>query len=400
MRISINIKRPDNWYQGTRIVITDSFYNATTYNPFFSTDYNTNLGQNDLPNDDLKFIISDNYINMFIKNPNYKIIVYALTYDGVIDIARGVGDTYYKYSNGAETALFTNDCLVNNGAPINEYEQNFIEKNIKINNAAYNKYYKFEIAPTETNGNINNIELKFTYEYSNLCNINKFLNCATSSNKPISINNTIIYDGISDKFKITNVNENISSGGSETPENRKTDENDGSSETPEDTKTDVNDSDSGSETPEDTKPDENDSDSGSETPEDTKPDENNNNNNVQMFENDSKSKLDNQTSSYIIYKSKSDSDYSPVLSLDAHDEGHTFLGWYKTHSSTPYALDDEIEFTSLFEGFISSQKVTTFDYKELNDEVDNYVYFFAVYSSQQNEIIPFENRKMRIMKVY
>lgn len=399
MKISTNIKRPDNWYQGTRIVITDSYYNRLMgYDPYFETDYNTYLGQNDLSDDVLKHVnIPDNYIKTYLdSDPNYKIIVYALAYDGVIDIARDEKQTYYKYINNEEVkSLFTNDCLVNNGDPINNHERNFIQKNITTNNAAYNKYFKFEITPESVTASDNNrssatqpdddintnpstpttpapdddinntnptpqqnvkyddIELYFTYEYS-VCNIDKFLNCAEKTSGAtdlITIDNTITYDG-SSEFVISNDGE-FSYADSETDENTKANEND-------------------------------------------------NNNNVQMFGNVSKSKLDNQTSSYINYKSNRNSDYSPVLSLEAYDKDHTFLGWYKIHSTKPYTLGTNIQFSSLFEGFVSSQKVATFDYNKLNDlsDAEKYVYFFAVYSTQQNEIIPFENRKMRIMKAY
>lgn len=381
MRISTNIKRPDNWYQGTRIVITDSYYNRLMrYEPYFSTNYNTKLGRNDLSNNVLHVDLVDNYIKTYLdSDPNYKIIVYALTYDGVIDITHDEKQTYYKYiNNEVVESLFDDDvCIPNNGSPIDNHERNFIQRNIRINNAAYNKYYKFEITPELVNTNDSNIsttttddeintnpstqqnvkyddiELYFTYIYSG-CDIDKFLNCAKeslSATDLINIDNTIIYDG-SSEFVISNDGEN-SSANSETDENTKADEND--------------------------------------------------NNNVQMFGNVSKSKLDNQTVSYINYKSNRNSDYSPVLSLEAYDKDHTFLGWYKIHSTEPYILGiTKIQFSSLFEGFVSSQKVATFDYNKLNElsDAEQYVYFFAVYSTQQNEIIPFENRKMRIMKVY
>lgn len=330
MRISTNIKRPANWYQGTRIVITDSYYGANqSYNPYFSTDYNTNIGMNNLT--DLIVDIPDNYLKKFLNIPSYKIIVYALAYENVIDIATGSDDTYYKIGNGIKKALFGEpECTSNTGESINENEQKFIEKNVKTNNVAYNKYYKFEIEPEKVQSGIkfDNITLKFTYEYSSSYDseINKYLNYALSPyNDAIALDNTIIYNGNSETFEITQVAlEDLLLGNS---------------------------------------------------------------------------KLDNQMS-YINYKSHAASNYSPVLSLDLLDKDYTFLGWYKIHSNTQYKLGDTIQFSSLFNGFVSSQKNATFDYNKLNNTEGDYVYFFAVYTSQRNEIIPFENRKMRIMKVY
>lgn len=327
MRISINIKRPDKWYQGTRIVITDNFYGVNmSYNPFFSTDYNTKLGIN-LLDSDLYVDIPDNYIKQFL-NTGYEIVIYALAYTNVIDIATNETKTYYKIGNENETPLFDDTvCILNTGENINEDEQKFIEKNIKINNVAYNKFYKFAIEPTETGGIINNITLNFTYEYSSRCNINKYLNYVPVSIDAITIDNTIIYDGSSETFEIRRIalDDLVLNPGS---------------------------------------------------------------------------KLDKQIS-YINYGSNSASNYSPVLSLNAQDKNYSFLGWYKIHSSTPYREEDTIQFNSLFNGFVSSQKNATFDYNKLNnnDEGD-YVYFFAVYTSQKNEIIPFENRKIRIIKAY
>lgn len=326
MRISINIKRPGNWYQGSRIVITDTFYGANgSYN--YSTDYNTQLGTNDLPATDtyLYVNIPDNYLKMFLNIPNYKFIVYALTYDGVTDLSTDASESYYKIGN-VEKGLFLNECLANNGENINENEQKFIERNIKTNNVAYNKYYKFEIVPTQTNGKIDNITLKFTYKYSDSCNINKRLNYATSSGSQIALDNTIIYDGSSETFEISNIP-------------------------------------------------------------------------LEDMFSDIGSKTDNQLS-YINYKSNSNTNYSPVLSLSAMDKSYTFLGWYKIHSTTPYQYEDTIQFNSLFNGFVSSQKNATFEYNKLNNTEGDYVYFFAVYTTQKNEIIPFDNRKMRIMKAY
>lgn len=332
MRISLNIKRPNNWYQGSRIVITDSFYGANmSHNPYFSTDYNTQLGVNDLPSSNtyLYAEIPDNYLKTFLNISSYRIIVYALAYDGVIDIATDVSNTYYKIGDGAETELFHTDvCLPNNGESMNENEQKFIEKNLKTNNVAYNKYYKFEIKPekVQSGTKFDNITLKFTYEYSSV-DINKYLNYASEQyGGAIGLDNTIIYNGSSETFEIASV----------------------------------------------------------------------------AFEDallGNSSKLDNQMS-YINYKSYAASNYSPVLSLDARDIDYTFLGWYKIHSNTQYKLGDTIQFSSLFNGFVSSQKNSTFDYNKLNNTEGDYVYFFAVYTSQRNEIIPFENRKMRIMKVY
>lgn len=329
MRISTNIKRPDNWYQGTRIVITDSYYGANqSYNPYFSTDYNTNIGMNNLT--DLIVDIPDNYLKKFLNIPSYKIIVYALAYENVIDIASDADKTYYSIGNKQE-GLFKTECPVDTGESINENEQKFIEKNVKTNNVAYNKYYKFEIEPEKVQSGIkfDNITLKFTYEYSSsydINDINKYLNYALSPyNDAIALDNTIIYNGNSETFEITQVAlEDLLLGNS---------------------------------------------------------------------------KLDNQMS-YINYKSHAASNYSPVLSLDLLDKDYTFLGWYKIHSNTQYKLGDTIQFSSLFNGFVSSQKNATFDYNKLNNTEGDYVYFFAVYTSQRNEIIPFENRKMRIMKVY
>lgn len=331
MRISTNIKRPNNWYQGTRIVITDIFYGVNgSYSPYYSTDYNTQLGVNNLPGPDtyLYVDIPDNYLKMFLNNSNYKIIVYALAYENVIDIATGGDVTYYMNGNGEEIPLFNNVCLGNTGESINENELKFIEKNVKTNNVAYNKYYKFEIVPEKDSSatKFKNITLKFTYEYSSSCDINKYLNYALSPyNDAIVIDNTIIYNGNSETFEITQVAlEDLLLGNS---------------------------------------------------------------------------KLDNQMS-YINYKSYAASNYSPVLSLDLLDKDYTFLGWYKIHSNTQYKLGDTIQFSLLFNGFVSSQKNATFEYNKLNNVEGDYVYFFAVYTSQKNEIIPFENRKMRIMKVY
>lgn len=328
MRISININRPDEWYQGTRIVITDGFYGVNmSYNPYYSTDYNTKLGANKLLGSVLFVDIPDNYIKQFL-NTGYKIVIYALAYDGVIDISQEVEKSYYMYSNSEnKNSFFSNECSPDNGEPINVNEQKFIEKNVKTNNVAYDKFYKFVIAPTETGGRINNITLNFTYEYSENCDIDKYLNRATQLGDAMAFYNTIIYDGISETFEITSV-----------------------------------------------------------TLED-------------LLLTDFGSKLDKQLSN-INYKSKSDSDYSPVLTLDALDKEYTFLGWYKIDSNTQYKIGDSIQFSSLFNGFVSSQKVATFDYNKLNNIENDYVYFFAVYSSQKNEIIPFENRKMRIMKAY
>jgi hypothetical protein len=327
MRISTNIKRPANWYQGTRIVITDNFYGSNqSYNPYFSTDYNTNIGMNNLT--DLIVDIPDNYLKVFLNNPSYKIIVYALAYENVIDIASDAAKTYYSIGNKQE-GLFKQECTPNTGESINENEQKFIEKNVKTNNVAYNKYYKFEIKPekeTPSANNFGNITLKFTYEYSSNCDVNKYLNHALKpNNDTMPLDNTIIYNGSSETFEITQV-----------------------------------------------------------VPEDL------------LL---GSSKLDNQMS-YINYKSYAASNYSPVLSLDVRDKDYTFLGWYKIHSNTQYKLGDTIQFSSLFNGFVSSQKNATFDYNKLNNTEGDYVYFFAVYTSQRNEIIPFENRKMRIMKVY
>lgn len=333
MRISTNIKRPANWYQGTRIVITDSNYGINmSYNPYFSTDYNTQLGVNNLPSSNtyLYVDIPDNYLKMFLNNSSYRIIVYALAYDGVIDIATGISETYYKIGNGIEKELFKQECTPNTGESINENEQKFIEKNVKTNNVAYNKYYKFEIVPekVQSGNKFDNITLKFTYKYSDNCNINKYLNYAlTPNNDAIALDNTIIYNGSSETFEITEIAFEDALLGS------------------------------------------------------------------------GNSKLDNQMS-YINYKSNVASNYSPVLSLEAQDKNYTFLGWYKIHSNTQYKLGDTIQFSSLFNGFVSSQKNATFDYNKLNNTEGDYVYFFAVYTSQRNEIIPFENRKMRIMKVY
>lgn len=332
MRISISIKRPNNWYQGSRIVITDTFYGANqSYNPYYSTDYNTQLGKNDLPAPDtyLYVDIPDNYLKMFLNNSSYKIVVYALTYDGVIDISTEENESYYKIGD-KETGLFQTDvCLPNNGESINENEQKFIERNIKTNNIAYNKYYKFEIKPekVQSNTKFDNITLKFTYEYSTSCDINKHLNYATASGSQITIDNTIIYDGSSETFEITNIG------------------------------------------------------------------------NLEDIILGLGSKTDNQLS-YINYKSYSNTNYSPVLSLNAMDKNYTFLGWYKIHSTSAYRFEDTIQFNSLFNGFVSSQKNAMFEYNKLNNVEGDYVYFFAVYTTQKNEIIPFENRKMRIMKAY
>lgn len=329
MRISLNIKRPNNWYQGSRIVITDSNYGINmSYNPYFSTDYNTQLGVNNLPSSNtyLYVDIPDNYLKMFLNNTSYRIIVYALAYNDVIDIASDAAKTYYSIGNKQE-GLFKQECPPNTGESINENEQKFIEKNVKINNVAYNKYYKFEIVPAkvQSGSKFDDITFKFTYEYSSV-DINKYLNYALSPyNDAIVLDNTIIYNGSSETFEITQVAlEDLLLGSS---------------------------------------------------------------------------KLDNQMS-YIYYKSNADSNYSPVLSLEAQDKNYTFLGWYKIHSNTQYKLGDTIQFSSLFNGFVSSQKNATFDYNKLNNTEGDYVYFFAVYTSQRNEIIPFENRKMRIMKVY